>query len=141
AFERFRQSFKRAVAGAIIAMQDALNHSESLLDFTFTFSPLLGPILQTSKKFKGNTAKTLDDAARLLIERKDVAEGQPIFSFINLMGTHLPYDPPRRFVERYAPHVQKNKSAQRYLSHLNSDVFGWLTPLVTSIDEQSKAIL
>lgn len=138
-WHRYRQRFKRALAEAITALQDVFARSDTLLDFSF--SPLMVPLWQTALSFKGNTAKSLNDAARLFIERKGVEKGQPVFGFINLMGTHMPYRPPLRFMERFAPHVLHDKVAQRYIRRFNSDVFGWLAPLTTVLDGKDKAAL
>lgn len=137
--DRYRQQFKRLLATTLSTIQDGFARSDALLDFSF--SPLMVPLWQSALSFKGNTGKALNDAARLLIERKGVNENQPIFSFINLMGTHMPYHPPVRFIERYAPHVQRNKAAQHYLRRFNSDVFGYLAPLSSVLDEEQKATL
>lgn len=138
-FDRYRQQFKRLLANTITAMQDVFAHSDTLLDLSF--SPLMAPLWQTALSFKGNSAKTLQDAARLHIERKDTERGQPIFSFINLMGTHMPYHPPRRFLERLAPTLSETRKAQHYLRQFNSDVFGWLAPLTDAIDDEDKVFL
>jgi arylsulfatase A-like enzyme len=137
--DRYRKHFKRLLANILSAGQDAFARSDTLLDFSF--SPLMVPLWQTALSFKGNSQKTLNDAARQLVERKDVAQDRPIFSFINLMGTHMPYHPPRRLIERFAPGVLHEKSARHYLNHFNSDVFGWLAPLSGNLDEQQKAVL
>lgn len=137
--DRYRQLFKRTLAAGVTAMQDIFARSDTLLDFSF--SPLMVPLWQTALSFKGNTARSLNDVARLHVERKGVDVDQPIFSFINLMGTHMPYRPPQHFVQRFAPHVQHDKEAQRYLRRFNSDVFGWLAPLSTSITEKNKLTL
>ncbi len=138
-YDRYRQVFKGLLAEAISSMQDVFARSDFLLNLSF--SPLMVPLWQTALSFKGNTGKSLNDAAQLLIERKDIDEDQPIFSFINLMGVHMPYHPSQKFIERFAPHVLHNKQAQRYLRHFNSDVFGWYAPLSSSIDELEKATL
>ncbi|GAC1394221.1 MAG: sulfatase [Ktedonobacteraceae bacterium] len=137
--DRYRRHFKRFLATGLTTIQDYFARSDTLLDISF--SPLLAPIWQTAVRFKGNTPKALNDAAKLHIERKDVAKDQPIFSFINLMGTHTPYHPPLRFIERFAPHVRQDKTEQRYLRRFNSDVFGWLTPLMKPMNEEHKATL
>ncbi|MBE9076915.1 sulfatase-like hydrolase/transferase [Romeria aff. gracilis LEGE 07310] len=137
--DRYRQQFKRVVAGALSRIQDAFARSEALLALSFT--PLMVPLWQTALNFKGNTRKSLDDAARLLIRRQGVAEGQPVFTFINLMGVHMPYHPPRSQVERFAPHVLKDRQARSYLRRFNSDVYGWLAPLAGMLDEPQKATL
>ncbi|HEY0753344.1 MAG TPA: sulfatase [Ktedonobacteraceae bacterium] len=138
-FDRARQRFKRGVANMITAMQDIFARSDALLDLSF--SPLMVPLWQTALSFKGNTVRSLNDAARLHVERKGVEKNQPIFSFINLMETHMPYHPPLRLVERFVPYLQHDKAARRYLRHFNSDVFGWLAPLSSSLDEKSRRTL
>jgi arylsulfatase A-like enzyme len=137
--DRYRQGFKRLVAATLGAMQDAFARSDAL--FAFSFTPLMVPFWQTALNFKGNTAKSLSDAAALLVERRGVAAGQPIFCFINLMGVHMPYRPPRRFVARHAPHVLTDRAAQRFLRRFNSDIYGWLAPLAGPIDAADKATL
>jgi arylsulfatase A-like enzyme len=136
---RYRQGFKRVVAGLLTQVQDAFARSDWLL--ALSFSPLMVPLWQTALSFKGNTAKSLEDTANLFIQRQDTAPGQPIFAFVNLMGTHMPYHPPRRYVEQFAPHVLRDRSAQHYLRQFNSDVYGWLAPLAGALDDGQKATL
>ena len=137
--DKYRQFFKRLVAGALNKVQDAFARSDWLLSLSFT--PLMVPLWQTALSFKGNTPKSLEDAARLHIQRQDVAADQPVFTFINLMGTHMPYHPPREQIERFAPHGLKDHRARRYLRRFNSDVYGWLAPLMGDLDEQQKETL
>jgi len=138
-FDRYRQHFKRLLANVLTATQDAFARSDALLDFSF--SPWMVPLWQTALHFKGNTVKALNDAAKLMIDRNGLPDNQPIFSFINLMGTHMPYNPPRRFIERFAPLVLQKKAARSYMHHFNSDVFGWLAPLTSDLDDEEKAVL
>ncbi len=138
-YDRYRQVFKGLLADTISSMQDVFARSDFLLNLSF--SPLMVPLWQTALSFKGNTGKSLNDAARLLIERKDIDEEQPIFSFINLMGVHMPYHPSQQYMERFAPHMLQSKQAQRYLRHFNSDVFGWYAPLSGRMDELDKVTL
>ncbi|MEB3355637.1 MAG: sulfatase [Synechococcales bacterium] len=137
--DRYRQLFKRLLAKGLNQVQDSFARSELLL--ALSFSPLMVPLWQTALSFKGNTAKSLDDAAQLLIQRRGADQGQPIFTFINLMGTHMPYHPPRKYVERFAPHVLQDQRARHYLRQFNSDVYGWLAPLAGALDEHQKATL
>jgi arylsulfatase A-like enzyme len=138
-FDRARQRFKALLTTMLTAMQDIFARSDLLLDLSF--SPLMVPLWQTALSFKGNTARSLHDAARLHVERKGVDKGQPIFSFINLMETHMPYRPPRSFIQTFAPQLLCDKRAQRYLQRFNSDVFGWLAPLSTSLDTLDQQTL
>ena len=136
---RYRQFFKRSLAHALRWFQDAFARSEWLLSLSLT--PLMVPVWQTALSFKGNTARSLQDVAQLLSQRSGVAENQGIFAFVNLMGVHMPYHPPRRFIEQFAPQVLADPSAQVYLRQFNSDVYGWLAPLAGALDEHQKQIL
>lgn len=138
-FGRYRQLFKRMLGSILHHMQDSFARSDALLAFAFT--PIMVPFWQTALSFKGNTAKSLNDAARLLMERKGTRKEQPIFTFINLMGTHMPFHPPRQQVERFAPDLLQDKHAQRFLRRFNGDVFGWLSPLSSPLAEEHKSIL
>lgn len=135
----YRQFFKRVLAGLLNKIQDSFAHSERLLDFSFT--PLMVPIWQTALSFKGNTARSLNDAARLLIERPNLPADRPIFSFINLMGVHMPHHPPHAAIERFAPRVLQDKEARRYLRRYNTDIYGWLAPLTRSVDVEHKELI
>lgn len=137
--DRYRQGFKRLLAGILNRVQDSFARSDLL--FALSLTPLMVPFWQTALSFKGNTPKSLDDAARLLVERSGLAPEQPVFAFINLMGTHMPYHPPRRYVEQFAPLVLKNQSAQHFLRRFNGDVYGWLAPLAGNLSDEQKATL
>jgi arylsulfatase A-like enzyme len=77
----------------------------------------------------------------LLIDRKGVGQEKPIFTFINLMGTHMPFHPSRHHIEQFAPDFLKDKAAQRYLQRFNSDVLGWLTPIGARMAENHRGII
>jgi len=136
---RYRQFFKRHLSKWVHRLQDSFARSDALLEFAFT--PLMVPLWQTALSFKGNTGKSLNDAARLLVERKNVAQGQPIFAFVNVMGTHMPFHPKREHIARFAPDFLGDKAAQRYLQRFNSDVLGWLTPLPNEMDGSRRALI
>lgn len=137
--DRYRQGFKRLLANTLNQVQDQFARSELMLALSFT--PIMVPLWQTALSFKGNSAKSLSDAVKLLTERGGLASDQPIFTFINLMGTHMPYHPPRKYVERFAPKVLRDRASQRYLRAFNSDVYGWLAPLASPLNDHQKATL
>lgn len=136
---RYRQWFKRRLSDVMTRVQDAFARSDWLLAVSFT--PLMVPLWQTALSFKGNTAKSLEDTARLLCDRAGTQSDQPIFAFVNLMGTHMPYHPPRSYIETYAPHVLEDRDARHFLQRFNSDVYGWLAPLTGALDEDQKKTL
>jgi arylsulfatase A-like enzyme len=53
----------------------------------------------------------------------------------------MPYNPSRKYVERFASLIIHKKAARRYIRHFNSDVFGWLAPLTNDLDDEKKAAL
>ncbi|MCS7062134.1 MAG: sulfatase [Anaerolineae bacterium] len=139
AYDRLRQQFKGWLTELITGIQDAFARSDFLLEMSLT--PLFVPLWQTALSFKGNSRKSLDDAARLLIRRSGLDSHQPIFAFINLMGIHMPYRAPRPYVERFAPQVLHDPAARRFLRQFNTDAFGWLAPLTDPVSEERKAVL
>ena len=139
AYDRIRQRFKGWLTDLITRTQDAFARSDLLLELSLT--PLFVPMWQTALSFKGNTRKSLDDAARLLIRRDGLSADRPIFAFINLMGIHMPYHAPRPYIEQFAPQVLRDPAARRYLRQFNTDAFGWLAPLADPVDDEHKAIL
>ncbi|MEB3267829.1 MAG: sulfatase [Leptolyngbya sp.] len=136
---RYRQWFKRQLSGVMTRLQDAFARSDWLLSLSFT--PLMVPLWQTALSFKGNTAKSLEDTARLLCDRPDLAPDQPVFAFVNLMGTHMPYHPPRSYIEQFAPHVLRDRDARNFLQRFNNDVYGWLAPLTGALNDDQKKTL
>lgn len=136
---RYRQWFKGRLARLLQGVQDAFARSDTLLALSFT--PLMVPLWQTALSFKGNSQKSLEDTANLLIDRPGVGADQPIFAFVNLMGTHMPYHPPRSYIEAFAPHVLADRQAQSFLQRFNSDVYGWLAPLTGALDDHQKRTL
>ncbi len=139
AYDRIRQRFKGWLTDTITHIQDAFARSDALLELSLT--PLFVPMWQTALSFKGNSRKSLDDAARLFIRRDGLAPDQPAFAFINLMGIHMPYRAPRPYVQRFAPQVLRDPAARRYLRQFNTDAFGWLAPLADPVNGEHKAIL
>ena len=139
-FGSYRQWFKRNLSSRIHALQDRFARSDAMLEFALT-TPFMLMVWQTALSFKGNTSKSLNDAAKLLIDRKGVGKEKPIFTFINLMGTHMPFHPSRHHIERFAPEFLQDKAAQRYLQRFNSDVLGWLTPIGARMAEEHRGII
>ncbi len=69
----------------IKAVKDAFARSEFLLELSF--SPLMVPFWQTALSFKGNTAKSMNDAALLLTQRPLQRHvGRRLFIVVGLFG-------------------------------------------------------
>lgn len=123
---------KRAERGVRWLLAEALGYShETPLQ---RLAPLLAPLWQQVLHAQGRskiagTKRLLDTASRLLTLREGCEPGQPIFLFINLMGTHVPYDPDRRLLHQFLPESQNERRANallRWANRLQIDVHNWL---------------
>jgi arylsulfatase A-like enzyme len=56
-------------------------------------------------------------------------DSHPQFVFLNLMGTHLPYAPPKKFIQSFAPVVLDEPEAQDFIQTYNTQALHWLLPL------------
>ncbi len=112
--DRIATPIQQAVAASPQVMQVALN-------------PWLVPLWTRYANFKGDTAASIHDTHHFLGQR----DARNQFIFLNLMGTHLPYAPPRRFIQKYAPVVIDEPEAQDFMSAYNSKALQWLLPLET----------
>lgn len=77
-------------------------------------------------KFR-NTRRTLDAAAKVI--RRPHKDGQSAFIFINLMGAHIPYDPPSWALKSVTtPHGRQNlrSSVRHYMNYLQQNPSNWI---------------
>jgi uncharacterized sulfatase len=66
---------------------------------------------------------------------------QPLFTFINLMETHLPFRPPKRFIRRFAPYYRKERKAYKFMQSYNLKPFDWMMPLTEPLTEMQDRVL
>ncbi len=85
--------------------------------------PLAKALFWNEKDIKGNTAQSLSDAAQFMIDRPGLLPNQPLFTFINLMGVHTPYDPPAWAIERFVPQFS-NGSIKKQLKNFDAELRG-----------------
>lgn len=115
------QRFRRWLSGLLRRAQNTAAHCGALNRFLSSpaILPLWRAALRLRGNLKGNSPLALADAARLLIGRQGTAPDQPIFVFINLMGAHMPYAPPRWALEHYAPRVLRDPAAGAFTRRIN----------------------
>jgi len=106
--------------GNMFARSDAL--------FRMALTPLLTPIWSKYINFKGSTALSIDDLIRYWDDHAAGGAERPLFAFVNLMGAHLPYHPPRDLVDRFAPEIRGDKEAFAFMRRFNADGAGWASP-------------
>ena len=86
--------------------------SRSDLAFRISISALLTPIWSKMVNFKGQNERSVRDLIHFLGDWDNQNEKRPLFIFLNLMETHLPFWPPGEFVDQVAPYMQKDRQAR-----------------------------
>ncbi len=100
--------------------------------FNFILNPLLVPLWSKHAHFKGDAPTSIRDLVEFLEERKgEEPPGvpQPLFLFLNVMETHLPYDLPEKFIAKFAPIMKQNPQARAFMNRYNTQALHWLLPM------------
>lgn len=102
--------------------------------FRVSLNPVLTPIWTKYVNFKGNTELSLRDA---LDYWNSYPANQPLFMFVNLMGSHLPYHPPADLLP-----PDTDRRAFAFINQLNRNSSSWASPRVEPLEAwQSRALL
>jgi arylsulfatase A-like enzyme len=128
----------RLRGGLRLAAAEVLGYSQRTL--LSRLAPLVQPLwqkgleaMQWSKT--GQTRQALAAVADLL---RQPAEGRPVFAFVNLMGAHVPYDPPRWAVEQFMAGLPGDRRhALRRANQWQVDVANWLASEMEASDYQA----
>lgn len=126
------QAFARAVGNQFA-------HNDWL--FRVSLNPLLTPIWTRTINYKGSTRHSIDDAIAYIGRHRQQAADRPLFVFLNLMDAHLPYRPPTEWVDKVAPHLRRDRAAQRFMGRFNADAARWASPVDEPLpDDQAQVI-
>lgn len=134
-FERYTRLMRKLTA----PLQNQLAHNSLLL--RIAMHPLIVPLWQDSINFKGNTKRSLRDAVGYLRAHRRSDNSRPLFTFINLMETHLPYRPPARFIQKFAPYYDEDREAHAFMRNYNTEHYRWMIPLAEPLSELSDRTL
>jgi arylsulfatase A-like enzyme len=107
--------------------------SETL--FRVSLNPLLTPIWTRFINYKGHTPNSIDDLIAYWKSFHAGGTDRPLFAFLNLMGSHLPYRPPQDALDRVVPELRRHKRSDsdsrrafRFMSRFNADAGAWGSP-------------
>jgi len=103
--------------------------------------PIFVPIWSRIMNFKGNTHQSLVDVTGYLRHHFAAHNDQPLFMFINMMETHLPYHPPPAALDRWAPSIKHDREAREFLQLFNNSSYRWMAPLVEPLTELQERTL
>ncbi len=136
---RLVESYIRVMRRITNPIQNQFAHNNLLL--RIALNPYLAAIWQRHANFKGKTVRSLRDVLGYMRIRRGSAPRRPLFAFINLMETHLPYWPRPRFVRKFAPYFQHDREARAFMRHYNLQHYAWMIPLTKPLSEVGNRTL
>ena len=119
---------RKLVGRANEPIQALFTQQEWLLNLAM--QPRLVALWERHINFKGNTERSLRDLLGYLRYHHPREDRPPLFIYLNLMETHLPYEPPKAFVRTHAPHVLEDREARDFMASYNRRSYDWITPIV-----------
>jgi uncharacterized sulfatase len=120
-------------------VQKALTTNNLLLKIAL--HPRIVPLWQRHINFRGNTRQSLGDMLGYLRTRQRKGRERPLFMFLNLMETHLPFGPPPRFVRRFVPYYRNNREARDFMGAYNEEHYRWMIPLAEPLTELQDRVI
>jgi arylsulfatase A-like enzyme len=124
---RLTQRLGRRLRRLVAPIQNALARNNLLL--RVALHPRIVPLWQRHINFKGNTVQSLRDVIGYLRARRRKGMERPLFAFINLMETHLPFGPRPRFIRQFAPCYREDREARTFMQEYNREHYRWMVPL------------
>jgi uncharacterized sulfatase len=137
-FKRLAEYYTQFLRRISYPIQNAVAKSDRILGITL--NPHLVPLWTRFANFKGDTARSISDAA-LFVKSEDFGKKQNEFVFINLMETHLPFTPPDRFIEKFAPVHIDNPEAKDFMTLYNTKALDWLLPVDPPFNDLERTTL
>lgn len=114
---------------------------QSDLAFRVSLHAFLTPLWSKMANFKGQNERSVEDIVHFLDERENRPAERPLFLFLNLMETHLPFWPPGEFIDRVAPYFRESKEARTILRTWNREAYRWAAPLAEPLGELESRVL
>jgi len=99
------------------------------------------PFWSKLANFKGQNSRSVKDVAHFLRQRETQNSEKPLFLFLNLMETHLPFWPPGQYVDQVAPYIRDNKEARTIMRTWNREAYRWAAPLAEPLGELERLVL
>lgn len=128
----FRRHFARPIGNWFA-------HSDFL--FRMSLNPIFVPLWTRLINYKGNTVLSIDDLIDYWKQHQAEDTQQPMFAFLNLMGSHLPYNPPQDVLDRIAPELRRDRQAYDFMRRFNSEAARWASPTDPPLHDWEQAAL
>jgi uncharacterized sulfatase len=114
---------------------------QSDLAFRISLNAWLTPLWSKLANFKGQNPRSVQDVSHWLRQRERQSPEKPLFLFLNLMETHLPFWPPGEFVDQVAPYFRESKEAREVMRRWNREAYRWAAPLAEPHTELESRVL
>ncbi len=114
---------------------------QSDLAFRISLNAWLTPLWSKLANFKGQNQRSVKDVSHWLRLRETQPADKPLFLFLNLMETHLPFWPPGEFVDQVAPYFRESKEAREVMRRWNREAYRWAAPLTEPHTELESRVL
>lgn len=114
---------------------------QSDLAFRLSLNAWLTPLWSRLANFKGQNERSVRDIVTFLQQREADEPDEPLFLFVNLMETHLPFWPPNRYIEQVAPYILEDPEAQKIMHRWNREAYRWAAPLDEPLTELEARVL
>ena len=111
------------------------------LAFQISLNSWLTPLWSKMANFKGQNERSVHDVVHFLRHREQNKVERPLFLFLNLMATHLPFWPPGKFVDEVAPYFRDNREARTIMRTWNKEAYRWAAPLAEPLSELEHNVL
>lgn len=111
------------------------------LAFRISLNAFLTPLWSRFANFKGQNERSVRDVVHFLGERERMEGDRPLFLFLNLMETHLPFWPPRAFIDQVAPYLRGSREALRIMRRWNREAYRWGAPLAEPLADLEQRVL
>ncbi|MFW6070245.1 MAG: sulfatase [bacterium] len=136
---RLAEGYTQALRRLSYPIQNFFGRSD--LAFRLSLNAWLTPLWSRFANFKGQNERSIRDVVAFLEEREKAPNRKPLFAFINLMETHLPFWPPGRFVEQVAPYFRDDRQARNTMRRWNREAYRWAAPLSAPLEPLEQRVL
>ncbi len=133
------ESYTQALRRLSYPIQNFFGRSD--LAFQISLNSWLTPLWSKMANFKGQNERSVTDVVDFLYRRERLGSDQPLFLFLNLMETHLPFWPPGQYVDKVAPYFRDSKEARTIMRTWNREAYRWAAPLSEPLAELESAVL
>lgn len=138
-FDRVEELYTQFLRRISYPIQNYFGRSD--LAFRFSLQSWATPLWSKMANFKGQNSRSVQDVSHYLRTREKQNPQKPLFLFLNLMETHLPFWPPGQFIDQVAPYFRASKEARTIMRTWNREAYRWAAPLAEPLGEFESKVL